>query len=307
MVDLLKTSTQVTVTVLEPLPNSTPRRGCWLPTCKFNIINFEDYEVDGKKLVKQKSTGHTNNPPRRRYERNFSPPRSSNSSGYGTGSSSRSFSIPNIDHHPNTMRYISGTGADHMGTLTSSSSGHSSNEDRWYDIPEAPDDSENFYMQQSQPQQPHYPQIQQKVAQYTTHPKLTHSSSASLNNNGIPRPLTIHDPQNSATPRKSSVEYVGVKQPKVQEFNNMNGNSGNSEKSIGRNIIKGPSPDGSQTDTSSINLEPIYNLSRKSTSTTDEEMCNGLSQMEVTQLKRSTTANNVYKSKSSKSKEKKII
>lgn len=58
-----------------------------------------------------------------RYERSFSPPRSSNSSGYGTGSSSKSSA--SVDRFANIE-----------GTLTSSSSGHSL-DDRWYEVLES--------------------------------------------------------------------------------------------------------------------------------------------------------------------------
>ncbi|KYB27859.1 Signal-induced proliferation-associated 1-like protein 2 [Tribolium castaneum] len=115
MVDLLKTSIVVTLTVIPPLPDGSPRKGCTLQNCKYNEGNYEgDYENldDGKsrKAPQMQQAGNH----RRIYERSFSPPRSSNSSGYGTGSSSKSF------HNPE-------------GTLTSSSSGHSG-DDKWYDV-----------------------------------------------------------------------------------------------------------------------------------------------------------------------------
>ena len=43
---------------------------------------------------------------RRRYERSFSPPRSSNSSGYGTGSSSKSFADPRFPANPEVCIHI---------------------------------------------------------------------------------------------------------------------------------------------------------------------------------------------------------
>ncbi|XP_034256071.1 signal-induced proliferation-associated 1-like protein 2 isoform X2 [Thrips palmi] len=115
MVDLLKTSMLVTVTVIPPLHDGSPRRGCNLPNCKYNAENYEgDYEnlANGSEdgvVVMSSGTGSVPNGKgsprkssaqlqqvvpgnhRRRYERSFSPPRSSNSSGYGTGSSSKSF------------------------------------------------------------------------------------------------------------------------------------------------------------------------------------------------------------------------
>ncbi|CAH1396747.1 unnamed protein product [Nezara viridula] len=124
MVDLLKTSMAVTVTVIPPLTDGTPRRGCSLTNCKYNTTFEGDYEnVNGgtsdaksKTARQQAASGNV----RKRYERSFSPPRSSNSSGYGTGSSSKSF--------------ISSDRFTNMeGTLTSSSSGQSSDE-RWYEV-----------------------------------------------------------------------------------------------------------------------------------------------------------------------------
>lgn len=128
MVDLLKTSASVMVTVIPPLPDGNPRRGCNLHNCKYTLANYEgDYE---------NIHGSSDNPPkgnrkaaslqqagnhRRKYERSFSPPRSSNSSGYGTGSSSKSFN--------DNERFA-------QGGVTSNASVQSA-EERWYeDTPE---------------------------------------------------------------------------------------------------------------------------------------------------------------------------
>lgn len=128
MVDLLKTSLLVTVTVIPPLPDGSARRGCSLQNCKYTAPAYEgDYENlsnpdEGKNNWKsgalQKAVPGNH---RRRYERSFSPPRSSNSSGYGTGSSSKSFSTDS--------RFP----CNPEGTMTSCSSGQSS-EERWYDL-----------------------------------------------------------------------------------------------------------------------------------------------------------------------------
>ncbi|XP_073979531.1 uncharacterized protein [Rhodnius prolixus] len=131
MVDLLKTSVAVTVTVIPPLADGTPRRGCSLQNCKYNTTYEGDYEnvnnnsndttskANSKTARQQAVTGNV----RKRYERSFSPPRSSNSSGYGTGSSSKSSA--SVDRFANIE-----------GTLTSSSSGHSL-DDRWYEVLES--------------------------------------------------------------------------------------------------------------------------------------------------------------------------
>lgn len=100
MVDLLKTSLTVTLTVIPPLGDGTPRKGCTLQNCKYNEAHCEgDYDSVNNGTeenpaksrrapqMQQAVSGHH----RRVYERSFSPPRSSNSSGYGTGSSSKSF------------------------------------------------------------------------------------------------------------------------------------------------------------------------------------------------------------------------
>lgn len=118
MVDLLKTSVQVTVTVIESFSDFSPRRGCFLPNCKFNSII---YQYENEIPQKQQASAVQ----RRFKERSFSPPKSVDSSGYGTASSSRSFMASN------DRRYV-----PDMGTLTSSSSGHSSNDEKWYDVVE---------------------------------------------------------------------------------------------------------------------------------------------------------------------------
>lgn len=96
MVDLLKTSPIVTLTVIPPLPDSSPRKGCTLQNCKYNETSFEgDYEnLSSEEAKNRKAPQLQQAVPgnhRKVYERSFSPPRSSNSSGYGTGSSSKSF------------------------------------------------------------------------------------------------------------------------------------------------------------------------------------------------------------------------
>ncbi|CAG2068979.1 unnamed protein product, partial [Timema podura] len=98
MVDLLKTAMMVTVTVIPPMPDGAPRMGCSAQNCKYTASNYEgDYEnlstsspEDGSSSPRKPQALVPGNH-RRWYERNGSPPRSSNSSGYGTGSSSKSF------------------------------------------------------------------------------------------------------------------------------------------------------------------------------------------------------------------------
>lgn len=130
MVDLLKTSIQVTVTVIESFSDFSPRRGCFLQSCKFNSINYQ-YENDmpgGQKQQHTTSSMVSQSQSQRRFvERSFSPPKSTDgSSGYGTASSSRSY-LANAER-----RFV-----PDMGTLTSSSSGHSSTDgEKWYDVVE---------------------------------------------------------------------------------------------------------------------------------------------------------------------------
>lgn len=96
MVDLLKTSMLVTLTVIPPMPNGSPRKGCALQNCKYNEGNYEsDYENASSDESKNRKAAQLQQAVpgnhKRIYERSFSPPRSSSSSGYGTGSSSKSF------------------------------------------------------------------------------------------------------------------------------------------------------------------------------------------------------------------------
>ncbi|KZC09089.1 Signal-induced proliferation-associated 1-like protein 1 [Dufourea novaeangliae] len=136
MVDLLKTSAQVTITVIPPNNDNNPRRGCTVQNCQYLSSSYEgDYEnVTSPDNTPSQQTAMSH---QRRYERSFSPPRSSNSSGYGTGSSSRSFNDPRFPME---------------GTMTSSS-GHSSTDDRWYELLE-PQDQENGHRADSTPPPP---------------------------------------------------------------------------------------------------------------------------------------------------------
>ncbi|CAG7823044.1 unnamed protein product [Allacma fusca] len=147
MIDFLKTSNPVIIMVVPPLPDGSPRRGCDAKHCIYTLDlegEYENLNLNGStddeppslihhqfktpnsnSLLQQAVPGNH----RKRYEpRSFSPPRSSNSSGYGTGSSSKSFSSASDPHFPPNP---------HEGeTLTSSSSGMSSTDDRWYDLTE---------------------------------------------------------------------------------------------------------------------------------------------------------------------------
>ncbi|XP_031341496.1 signal-induced proliferation-associated 1-like protein 1 isoform X1 [Photinus pyralis] len=126
MVDLLKTSMLVTLTVIPPMSDGSPRKGCALQNCKYNEGNYEsDYENGNTDDSKNRKAAQLQQAVpgnhKKIYERSFSPPRSSSSSGYGTGSSSKSFL-------GNDSRFASNP----EGTMTSSSSGHS--DDRWYEF-----------------------------------------------------------------------------------------------------------------------------------------------------------------------------
>lgn len=170
MMDLLKTSVLVTVTVI-PKADKNKRRGCTSQNCNYGGNGSLDGEYDnihgdatydyGRKMdsTKRYSNGEgrvstprqtaaqqrvaSANSRRMRYERSISPPRSSSSSGYGTGSSSRSFtaggqSIPAAASSTPPI-FKDRFPANPEGTLTSTSSGHSS-DDPWYDL--MPDVSE---------------------------------------------------------------------------------------------------------------------------------------------------------------------
>lgn len=258
MVDLLKTSVQVTTTVIESFSDFSPRRGCFVSSCKFNAINYEDdYEnVDGKKVVKkpapqiQPTMSH-----QKRYERNFSPPRSSNSSGYGTGSSSRSFTATN------DQRFV-----PDMGTLTSSSSGHSSNDERWYDIVEQQAESKNG------------------VAEQQHHPKLSQVSSLPLTPN---HQATTHEgrPQ----PRQASIEHLANRQPKpVSDYVSP------------ETLMKGL-----HINENGKRPEPIYSVSLKNVSLMnhqavsldEDDLSRGNKPNDVMHLKRSATTNNIQSAK----------
>ncbi|XP_048517129.1 signal-induced proliferation-associated 1-like protein 1 isoform X1 [Dendroctonus ponderosae] len=131
MVDLLKTSLTVTLTVILPLPDGYPRKGCTLQNCKYNEAHY-DGDYDNMTNGSEENTKSRRAPPmqavsgnhRRVYERSFSPPRSSNSSGYGTGSSSKSFYAQENRYHGNTAE----------NTLTNSSSAQFNEDKKWYEL-----------------------------------------------------------------------------------------------------------------------------------------------------------------------------
>ena len=263
MVDLLKTSVQVTVTVIESFSDFSPRRGCFVSSCKFNAINYEDdYEnVDGKKIVKkpapqiQPTMSH-----QKRYERNFSPPRSSNSSGYGTGSSSRSFTATNND-----QRFV-----PDMGTLTSSSSGHSSNDERWYDIVEQ---NQGESKNGTSEQQLHH------------HPKLSQVSSLPLTQN---HSLSPHEGR--PLPRQANIELLSSNRqlkPITSEYV--------SPDTLMKNLHI------NESDKNGKRPEPIYSVSMKNmnmqvihqTSLDEEDLNRSNKINDITHLKRSATTNNI--------------
>ncbi|XP_063699348.1 signal-induced proliferation-associated 1-like protein 1 [Culicoides brevitarsis] len=273
MVDLLKTSAQVTVTVIESFSDYSPRRGCFLQNCKFNQLNMEGDYADLERCAVDKSSktkttpaiqqSSSNHYHRRRYERNFSPPRSSNSSGYGTGSSSRSF-IENGVHHQNSSsntKYV-----PDMGTLTSSSSGHSSNDERWYDVLEVPEES------------------LPPTTNNNYHQRVHHANSVptSVNN----RPLSLHE--NRVYVKQPTMEYIPVHGPKGTDYIgsevllqslHINENDGNTHQSS-----KNPSPQ----------EEPIYNGSNKSVKDDDDHSSSP-------RLTRSATTNSIHFAKKSSS------
>lgn len=105
MIDFLKTSETVTISMIPPLSDGEMRRGCSVNTCRYvtglmesdyeNLSNDENNRSPNRHNAQLQHPVHNNH--RRRYDRSFSPPRSSSSSsGYGTGSSSRSFLGPDI-------------------------------------------------------------------------------------------------------------------------------------------------------------------------------------------------------------------
>ena len=104
----------------------------WLQTKRYS--NGEGRVSATRQTAAQQRVASVNSR-RMRYERSVSPPRSSSSSGYGTGSSSRSFTaggqnIPAASTPP-ILKDRFPTNPE--GTLTSTSSGHSS-DDPWYDL-----------------------------------------------------------------------------------------------------------------------------------------------------------------------------
>nr|CAD7200955.1 unnamed protein product [Timema douglasi] len=124
--------------------------------CKYTASNYEgDYEnlstsspEDGSSSPRKPQALVPGNH-RRWYERNGSPPRSSNSSGYGTGSSSKSFTDSRFLPNPE----VSTARRESRNTLTSSSSSHSS-DDRWYELLDSAANDANTPAVESSPPPP---------------------------------------------------------------------------------------------------------------------------------------------------------
>ncbi|XP_050076453.1 signal-induced proliferation-associated 1-like protein 1 isoform X2 [Anopheles maculipalpis] len=317
MVDLLKTSAQVTVTVIESFADFTPRRGCTLQNCRFNSINYEsEYDnmlLDGgsnknatsgqsggnnstsssKKVIPggqlQSSASH-----RRRYERNFSPPRSSNSSGYGTGSSSRSFTAA-VGATGQQVAAVAQPNGPDMGTLTSSSSGHSSNDERWYDVLDPPQEASTIMVGPSS--------VASDPSVNYHHPKLTASSNSLPLAGSSPRPLSLHNDSSGQSPSRS----------------NGGGGQASSGQSVGRDnsaniamlkrLIIADSANGAVEGNGALqqqhnHAEPLYSSSLKNLSNHHLLMTAGagsnhteeddLSRHNSPQLRRSATTTNIY-------------
>ncbi|KAK0174637.1 hypothetical protein PV327_010391 [Microctonus hyperodae] len=132
MVDLLKTSVQVTVTVIPPTSDGQARRGCTVQSCQYLSGNYEsDYENvsnNSDNVASQQTAQQVQQT--KNYERSMSPPRSSNSSGYGTGSSSRSFNDPRFQQEINP---VLNTNVGHGAAV----------DERWYDLFESSEQDPN--------------------------------------------------------------------------------------------------------------------------------------------------------------------
>lgn len=135
MVDLLKTSLTVTVTVIPPLQDGSPRRGCNLHNCAYLSIGHlsggGDYENLHESEDRDDLKSHGKASPRQqvapvmgkviRFEQTSSPTRSTPSSGY---SSRRSVAVT-LEHRFRNSE------------MTSASS--QSSEEKWYDLGEMTD------------------------------------------------------------------------------------------------------------------------------------------------------------------------
>lgn len=220
MVDLLKTSTYVTLTVIPPFSDGSVRKGCTLQNCKYNDTNYDgDYENVADDVKNRKAPQIQKAVPgnhRKIYDRSFSPPRSCNSSGYGTGSNE--------------------------GTMTSSSSGHS-NDDRWYEFLHEPfEDAKlgirthcNNNTYPSTPKRNNNQMTQLQVSQshnhfpqQIQHNKIQISTSLPLQqhvNYSQPLTATIHNTNDFDMPYKHEKkqqqqnEYIITKPPKLADFN----------------------------------------------------------------------------------------
>lgn len=244
MVDLLKTSIQVTVTVIESFSDFSPRRGCFLPNCKFNSIIYQ-YEND----LPQKQQASAVQ--RRFNDRSFSPPKSVDSSGYGTASSSRSFMANN------DRRY-----APDMGTLTSSSSGHSSNDEKWYDV------VENTNLQ---------------VSDYDSNGRYNKRGNALQMHQNNKNTIIHENPQLYKNNNGDFLEYTPRK--------------AGAESSVLNRSYQMEDVESKNASSGKVSVKPLYSVPVKDTSSQpsySEDELEKLGKEETPQLKRSATTNAIY-------------
>lgn len=193
MVELLKTSMTVTVTVIPPHPDASPRRGCHLKNCSFAFgapSSSGDFDGDYENVVQEQQQhltqqhssqfGPSGQQPvsngKTVYDgmsggggRSMSPPKSSNSSGYGTGSSRKSLSEQQqprlLSHQPHQPQILE---------QAASAEG-----ERWYEVgSEAPSGPS---LENSSP-----PPLPTRIgSKGSAFQKVTSSSGGSSNNSNI--------------------------------------------------------------------------------------------------------------------------
>uniref|UniRef100_A0A8W7PEQ1 Rap-GAP domain-containing protein n=1 Tax=Anopheles coluzzii TaxID=1518534 RepID=A0A8W7PEQ1_ANOCL len=243
MVDLLKTSAQVTVTVIESFADFTPRRG---------------FGASGPQQV-------------------------AGAAAAAAAAASSGVAQPN--------------GPD-MGTLTSSSSGHSSNDERWYDVLDPPQEASSL-MAAGPPSVASDPSVNYH------HPKLTSSSNSLPLAGSSPRPLSLHNEGGpmSASPARSN----GGQQSGAANGQSV-GRDNSANIALLKRLIIADSPNGEVQQQQQHHQqqqnhpEPLYSSSLKNLSNHHLLMSaagnhveeDDLSRHNSPQLRRSATTTNIY-------------
>ena len=264
MVDLLKTSMTVIVTVIPPHPDGSPRKGCHLLTCNHaygqsSTNDHGDYEnINNNAMPSQQQPSADKTVFDQPNQRSLSPPRSSNSSGYGTGSSRKSsyainHYLPNGIHpssagNTTNSQQAPTTGSNQQqqqkvnlpvhyqrnetmtGNGTSSSAGNSGDE-RWYDFGDVPPSS-------SEPSPPPLPNRLLVGSKSSAFQKVNNTSNVVISGGSVLSNVTVNGGHQTSSSNNSATSSPSIYQhpppPKPALINHHSNNSSSPKKVVTR-------------------------------------------------------------------------